>query len=55
MATQKPSFRPATKADAATLAVLVDIAGEGMPSFMWSTLKVPGQSVLEFGRDRALT
>ena len=53
MATQKPSFRPATKADAATLAVLVDIAGEGMPSFMWSTLKVPGQSVLEFGRDRA--
>ena len=53
MATQKPSFRPATKTDAATLAVLVDIAGEGMPSFMWSTLKVPGQSVLEFGRDRA--
>ena len=53
MATQKPSFRPATKADAAVLAVLVDIAGEGMPSFMWSTLKVPGQSVLEFGRERA--
>jgi hypothetical protein len=34
MATQKPSFRPATKADAATLAVLVDIAGDGMSCFM---------------------
>jgi ribosomal protein S18 acetylase RimI-like enzyme len=48
-----PSFRPARKADAATLAVLVDIAGEGMPAHMWSTLKAPGQSLLEFGRERA--
>jgi hypothetical protein len=32
MATPKPSLRPATKADAAALAVLVDIAGEGMPA-----------------------
>jgi ribosomal protein S18 acetylase RimI-like enzyme len=49
----QPTFRPATKADAAALAVLVDIAGEGMPAFIWSTLKPPGQSVLEFGRGRA--
>jgi ribosomal protein S18 acetylase RimI-like enzyme len=48
-----PTFRPATKADASALAVLVDIAGEGMPAYMWSTLKPPGQSVLEFGRERA--
>jgi ribosomal protein S18 acetylase RimI-like enzyme len=48
-----PSFRPATKADASPLAVLVDIAGEGMPACMWGTLKAPGQSVLEFGRERA--
>jgi ribosomal protein S18 acetylase RimI-like enzyme len=48
-----PSFRPATKADAPALAVLVDIAGEGMPAYMWGTLKAPGQSVLEFGRERA--
>jgi ribosomal protein S18 acetylase RimI-like enzyme len=47
------SFRPARKADAAPLAVLVDIAGEGMPAYMWSTLKAPGQSVLDFGRERA--
>jgi GNAT superfamily N-acetyltransferase len=47
-----PKFRPARKADAAALAVLVKIAGEGMPA-MWSTLKASGQSVLEFGRERA--
>jgi ribosomal protein S18 acetylase RimI-like enzyme len=51
---ERPSiFRPATKADAAALAVLVDIAGEGMPAYMWSTLAAPGQSALELGRDRA--
>jgi ribosomal protein S18 acetylase RimI-like enzyme len=50
----QPLFRPATKADAAALAVLVDIAGEGMPAYMWSTLKAPGQSMLEFGRERAM-
>jgi GNAT superfamily N-acetyltransferase len=49
----QPIFRPAYKADAAALAVLVDIAGEGMPAYMWSTLKAPGQSLLEFGRERA--
>jgi ribosomal protein S18 acetylase RimI-like enzyme len=46
-------FRSATKADAAALAVLVDIAGEGMPAYMWSTLAAPGQSLLELGRERA--
>jgi ribosomal protein S18 acetylase RimI-like enzyme len=48
-----PIFRPAAKMDAAALAVLVDIAGEGMPAYMWSTLAAPGQSVLELGRERA--
>jgi len=33
--------------------VLVDIAGEGMPAHMWSTLAAPGQSILEVGRERA--
>lgn len=50
----EPRFRAATKADAASLAVLVDIAGEGLPAHLWSTLKAPGQSILEVGRDRAL-
>lgn len=48
-----PTYRPATKADASALAVLVDIAGEGLPAYLWSTLKAPGQSILEVGRERA--
>src|SRR5215207_142926 len=48
-----PLYRPASKADAAALAVLVDIAGEGLPAYLWSTLKAPGQSILEVGRERA--
>ena len=47
------TFRPARKADASALAVLVDIAGEGLPAYLSSTLKAPGQSILEVGRDRA--
>jgi ribosomal protein S18 acetylase RimI-like enzyme len=47
------TVRPARKADAAALAILVDIAGEGMPSFMWSQMREPGQSVFEVGRARA--
>ena len=33
--------------------MLVDIAGEGLPAHLWSTLKAPGQSILEVGRERA--
>ena len=47
------NFRPGAKADASALAVLVDIAGEGLPAYLWSMLKAPGQSILEVGRDRA--
>jgi ribosomal protein S18 acetylase RimI-like enzyme len=46
-------IRPARKSDAAALAILVDIAGEGMPSYMWSRMREPGQSVMEVGRARA--
>ena len=49
----RPPSGPATKADASALAVLVDIAGEGLPAYLWSTLKAPGQSMLEVGRERA--
>ena len=49
----EPLFRPARRTDATALAMLVDIAGEGMPSYMWSGMKAPGQSLLEFGRSRA--
>ena len=49
----RATFRPAAKADASALAVLVDIAGEGLPAHLWNTLKAPGQSILEVGRERA--
>jgi GNAT superfamily N-acetyltransferase len=51
--TAKPTYRPATIADASALAVLVDIAGEGMASHMWQALVAPGQSAIEIGRERA--
>jgi ribosomal protein S18 acetylase RimI-like enzyme len=47
-------IRPARKADAAAMAALVDIAGEGMPAHFWSLMRAPGQSLLEFGRSRAV-
>jgi ribosomal protein S18 acetylase RimI-like enzyme len=50
---REPTFRPATKADAAALAVLVDIAGEGLACHMWRGLAAPGQSAIEIGRERA--
>ncbi|MEG6509677.1 GNAT family N-acetyltransferase [Methyloligella sp. 2.7D] len=47
------SFRPAKIGDTASLAVLVDIAGEGLAAYLWGQLKTPGQSILEVGRERA--
>lgn len=51
--TEDPAFRPATLADAATLTVLMDIAGEGVPNRLWLEMAVPGQSALAIGRERA--
>jgi len=48
-----PTIRPATLTDTSALAVLIDIAGEGMPNAMWRDLAAPGQSTLEVGRGRA--
>jgi ribosomal protein S18 acetylase RimI-like enzyme len=47
------TVRPAGIFDASALAVLVDIAGEGGPNYMWGLLAEPGQSTLEVGRERA--
>jgi ribosomal protein S18 acetylase RimI-like enzyme len=49
----KFEFRPAQKSDAAALAILIDIAGEGMPSYIWSRMRESGQSAFEVGRARA--
>jgi len=53
MPTLEATLRPARKTDAAALAILVDIAGEGMPSHMWSRMAEPGQTPFEVGRARA--
>ena len=49
-----PSIRPATTRDAAHLVVLIDIASEGLASFLWQQIAAPDQSPLEVGRTRAL-
>jgi ribosomal protein S18 acetylase RimI-like enzyme len=46
-------IRPARKADAAALAVLIDMAGEGMASWVWSDMASGHQSAFEIGRMRA--
>ena len=48
-----PPFRQATPGDSLALAELVDIAGEGMPMYLWSALAEPGVSATEIGRQRA--
>ncbi|MEM1428479.1 MAG: GNAT family N-acetyltransferase [Pseudomonadota bacterium] len=46
-------LRRATPHDADALAKLIDIAGEGIPSWLWQASCPPGQSVLSVGADRA--
>ena len=46
----KPKFRPATLAGASSLAVLIDIAGNGLPNKTWFDQVGPGHSALEEGR-----
>ncbi|HSG96291.1 MAG TPA: GNAT family N-acetyltransferase [Afifellaceae bacterium] len=46
-------IRPARKADAAALAVLIDMAGEGMASWVWSDMAKGHETAFEVGRMRA--
>jgi len=46
-------IRPARKADAAALAVLIDMAGEGMASWVWSDMASGHETAFEVGRMRA--
>ncbi len=48
----KPIFRAARKSDASDLAVLLDSAGRGLVAWLWTTLRAPGQSILDVGRQR---
>lgn len=46
-------IRQAAKSDAEILAKLIDIAGEGIPSWLWTRACVEGQTPLEIGIERA--
>jgi ribosomal protein S18 acetylase RimI-like enzyme len=46
-------FRRATPADARSLAELVNMAGEGLPLYLWQHIAQPGQTAWEIGCERA--
>lgn len=46
-------YRYATQDDARPMAELVNIAGEGMPLYLWTTMAGPGDSPSDIGRQRA--
>lgn len=48
-----PGVRQAEACDAADLAKLIDIAGEGIPSWLWGQKCETGQSPLDVGEARA--
>ena len=49
----KPPFRKATKEDARPMAELVNMAGEGMPHYLWSGMAENGESAWDMGYQRA--
>ena len=49
----QPPFRAATPGDAASMAELVNFAGEGMPVYLWTRMAEAGQSAWDVGRQRA--
>jgi ribosomal protein S18 acetylase RimI-like enzyme len=53
MVTLTLPLRRAAKSDAAVLARLIDIAGEGLPAHLWSASAEPGETPLDVGRRRA--
>lgn len=54
MTTSPIKLRPAIADDAPALAELVNLAGEGLPFYLWSKLAEPGEDAWAVGRSRAL-
>jgi ribosomal protein S18 acetylase RimI-like enzyme len=48
-----PPYRGAMPDDADAMAHLINIAGEGLPIYLWSKIAEPGQSPWHVGRQRA--
>lgn len=46
-------FRHAEKADAFELAELINLAGEGIPAYVWQIMTHPGETAMDVGRRRA--
>lgn len=51
---QDVKVRAATPRDATDLVALIDMAGEGLPSYFWSQAAETGQSPFEIGRARVM-
>ncbi len=51
---QEAAIRPALSSDAEAMARLIEIAGAGIPSYLWSTMAEPGETPLDVGIKRAL-
>ena len=49
----EPPLRRARLDDAATLAQLIDLAGEGMPGHLWAEMAQAGETALDVGTQRA--
>lgn len=53
MAASSPLYRDARKDDARALAQLIEIAGEGIPTYLWAQQAGAGRSALDVGAERA--
>jgi ribosomal protein S18 acetylase RimI-like enzyme len=47
------NLRDATAGDARDLAILINLAGEGLPDYLWRQMAGPGESPLSIGARRA--
>ena len=54
MTSLAPPYRRATPGDALELAELINMAGEGMPFYLWSRMAEPGETAWELGQRRAV-
>jgi ribosomal protein S18 acetylase RimI-like enzyme len=51
----RPTIRPAERRDAADLVILTDLAGHGLPGWLWGQAASRGEATaLEYGRSRVL-
>ena len=48
-------FRIATEDDCTELALMIDVAGRRLPSYLWSQEVRQGQSYFEYGREKIRT